>query len=331
MKISVAMCTYNGDSFLDKQFESIITQNVLPDELVICDDLSTDATLAILGKIKEKSPFAVTIVKNEQRLGSTRNFEQAISLCSGDVIVLCDQDDVWLADKLEKIKAAFEEKPEIGYLFTDAELVDEELHPLGRSLWESFGFHGALMKMFICGEQLRCFLRRQQFVTGATMAFRGSLKKLFLPFPLETIWIHDGWIAVTAAAAGVQGLPLPEKLIRYRQHSAQQAGVPSLQSAADGRTWRTSRHAREKKSAEWRRIAESYDYLGRRLGELRQPFPIPEGSLQLIESAGRHLKNRAAMQEAPFLRRLGLVLTEAFSGRYRLFGNPVKSLLSDLA
>ena len=92
--LSVSMCTYNGARFLREQLESIASQIRLPDELVVCDDGSTDATLAILTEYAKAVRFPVRIQCNTSRLGPAKNFEQAISLCKGEIIVLSDQDDI---------------------------------------------------------------------------------------------------------------------------------------------------------------------------------------------------------------------------------------------
>jgi glycosyltransferase involved in cell wall biosynthesis len=94
MKISIAMCTYNGAAFLPAQLQSILTQSRRPDEIIICDDRSTDDTRSILETFKNESPIPVILNINDQNLGSVRNFERAINLCTGDVIALSDQDDV---------------------------------------------------------------------------------------------------------------------------------------------------------------------------------------------------------------------------------------------
>src|SRR5580698_1985958 len=100
MKLSVALCTYNGERFLPEQLASIREQSRLPDELVICDDASADQSVAIATRFAERAPFPVRIEANSRNLGSTPNFARAIELCNGDAIVLSDQDDVWLPDKL---------------------------------------------------------------------------------------------------------------------------------------------------------------------------------------------------------------------------------------
>jgi glycosyltransferase involved in cell wall biosynthesis len=101
--ISIAMATYNGERFLEEQLRTLGEQVKLPDEVVVCDDGSTDRTLEILVQFAERAPFRVRLVINDQRLGWRENFLKAASLCTSDYIAFCDQDDVWLPDKLSVV------------------------------------------------------------------------------------------------------------------------------------------------------------------------------------------------------------------------------------
>src|SRR5262245_49520236 len=103
-RLSVALCTYNGARFLHDQLSSIARQSSLPHELVICDDRSSDNTVAIIERFALGAPFPVRWQVNATNLGSTKNFELAISRCHGDVIALSDQDDIWQRDKLAQIE-----------------------------------------------------------------------------------------------------------------------------------------------------------------------------------------------------------------------------------
>ena len=133
-RISVAMCTYNGAHFLAPQLESFVVQSRLPDELVVCDDGSSDDTVAILQAFARRAPFRVRIEVNDVTLRSTKNFEKAIGLCTGDLIATSDQDDVWLPEKLALCEAAFARDPHIGLVFSDAEIVEEHELPVQRRL-----------------------------------------------------------------------------------------------------------------------------------------------------------------------------------------------------
>lgn len=222
-KISVALCTYNGARFLSEQLESFLAQTRLPDELVIGDDCSTDETAALVEEFAETAPFPVRLEINPKNLGSTKNFERTILRCSGDLIFLSDQDDVWLPEKIERIEAEFEKKTETALVFSDAELVDENLRPLGENLWD-FTFPKEMRKIARNGNTLEVLIR-QGTVTGATMAFRSGFRELFAPIPTDVPnLIHDEWISLVIASQSKIAF-VEEPLIKYRQHAQQQLGA----------------------------------------------------------------------------------------------------------
>lgn len=223
--ISIAMCTCNGELFLLEQLESIVKQTVLPDELIICDDQSTDGTLKIIQDFQRKTSFNIRIYSNNSKLGPTKNFEKAISLCLENMIVLSDQDDFWFPNKLEKMFRVFKNQPKTGYLFSDAIIVDEKLQNSSFTIWERISFDFMQRKDYRQGQQLKVSLKHN-VVTGATIAFRAELRKLILPIPEQ--WIHDAWIALLLSAANIKGTFIEEPLIKYRQHSNQFIGTKAL-------------------------------------------------------------------------------------------------------
>ena len=118
--LSVAMCTYNGARYVREQLDSIAAQTRPPDELVVCDDGSTDATLAILEGFAAAAPFPVRIHVNPTQLGMPKNFEHAIGLATGAAIALADQDNVWYPHKLERLEQELTRSEAIGLVFSDA-------------------------------------------------------------------------------------------------------------------------------------------------------------------------------------------------------------------
>lgn len=219
-RISVALCTYNGVHYLPQQLESIIRQTRRPDELVLCDDASTDATVPLLQDFAGSAPFPVHIRVNEKNLGSTQNFDQALRSCSGDLIALSDQDDVWQSSRLERSAAELEACPDAGMLFSNGFCIDERGETGEALLWHSFHFHGPVKDRFLAGDY--SVLSKHRFITGATMMLRKTLLPKLLPIP--PVWVQDAWIAaVTPLFAQI--LNLDEPLISYRSHREQQVGV----------------------------------------------------------------------------------------------------------
>ena len=225
MRVSVAMCTYNGERYLQEQLHSILEQSRQPDELVVCEDASSDGTLNILHSFKRLAPFDVRVYANDSNLGYVKNFEKAISKCEGDIILCSDQDDIWFPDRIERSIATFSEEPECGYIFSDARLIDEESKQLMEKLWNRVGFPIERRRGFEDPEKQPNMLYVKNMVTGATMAFRSKYRDMFLPIPELSNVIHDGWIALTLSLFGKFGVALKEPLIYYRIHSQQQIGA----------------------------------------------------------------------------------------------------------
>ena len=221
MNLSIALGTYNGAAYLKEQLESFAAQTRAPDELVISDDHSTDDTLRLIEEFAATAGFPVRLSVNESNLGTPKNFEKAISLCRGDVILLSDQDDVWHRDKLESVEGIFEAKPQLSLIFSDAELVDETLQPFAETLFDRLGFNGRKQGLVKSGRALDVQLR-ENLVCGCTVAFRANLKELVLPISSRGPLVHDGWIMLLIAAAGEVDF-INRPLLKYRQHSAQQS------------------------------------------------------------------------------------------------------------
>ena len=219
--ISVALCTYEGDRHLQAYLESLASQTRIPDELVICDDRSQDKTIEIVRCFISKAPLSVRFTINQHNLGTTKNFEKAIGLCRGNIIALADQDDIWRIDKLMQIEGAFSASPKVGIVFSDAEMVDDDLQPLGYSLWQSLKFGSSEQKRVVQGNAIDVLLKHN-VVAGATLAFRAEFKDLVLPIPCD--WMHDGWIALLLAAFSDFSI-LCDPLVKYRQHSRNQIGA----------------------------------------------------------------------------------------------------------
>ena len=127
MKISIVMTVYNGEKYLNEQIDSFLNQTLLPDEIIIADDCSSDKTLEIIEKYKKNYPEKIKIFKNKYNLGFTKNFEKAISKSSGDLIFLSDQDDVWYRNKIQTVVKKFNTNPNIDLIIHDADLVNESI------------------------------------------------------------------------------------------------------------------------------------------------------------------------------------------------------------
>lgn len=122
--ISVALATYNGERYIRKQIESLLEQTILPKEIVVCDDQSTDRTVEVIEELSRCSPVPITIYRNDQRLGFGENFIKSANLCTTEFVAFCDQDDIWLPEKLQVVLELME-AGEIALCAHSAELCDE--------------------------------------------------------------------------------------------------------------------------------------------------------------------------------------------------------------
>jgi glycosyltransferase involved in cell wall biosynthesis len=207
--VSVVLGTYNGQTYLREQLDSVLAQTYPFLEIITIDDGSTDSTVAILREYAARDP-RIRLVVNEQNLGFIRNFEKGCSLASGRWIALCDQDDYWHPDKVKKMVAAIGDYPMV---YCDSILCDEVLQPLGNRISDLVHYQS-----FDDPRQLCVFSRMYGHATLITR----DLFQRSRPFLKEVP--HDGWLAYHATLFGGV-LYLPEPLVSYRQHAANIFGV----------------------------------------------------------------------------------------------------------
>jgi glycosyltransferase involved in cell wall biosynthesis len=223
-EISIALCTYNGAAYLPEQWQSLLQQDRLPDEVIICDDGSTDNTRLLLRQLAADSPFRVEVVENPVRLGFNKNFGQALSRCTGDLVFICDQDDFWMPQKLRLMADFMQQNPAVQVAFNDAEVADEHLQPIGIRFWEKVRFDQQAQQRWRNGDVMDVLLDGNRVMGCATVIRRTFLDKL-LPIPDAVPgYIYDGWISLTAASLGVIQF-VDEPLQHYRTHPTQQVGV----------------------------------------------------------------------------------------------------------
>jgi glycosyltransferase involved in cell wall biosynthesis len=316
--ISVALCTHNGERFLSAQLESILNQTLLPDEIVLSDDASTDDTVAIAEAIAATHPgVRLRVLRNARPLGVTKNFEQAVLATEGELIVLSDQDDLWYPNRIEKAAAEFARRPGLLLLHGDARLVDADGEPLGSDLFAALEATPWELGSIVAGRAIDVFLRRNLALGAATM-FRRSLLEPAAPF--DAGWVHDEWLAVIAAATGEGTVDfVPEPLIDYRQHGANQIGVRKL--SFRGKLRRLMQPRRERN----RRLLAAFEHLAARLEQLGVAPEIVAAAREKVE----HERVRNALPAARILRVVP-VMREVRTGRYRTKGRGAPDVLRDL-
>jgi glycosyltransferase involved in cell wall biosynthesis len=318
-KVSVALCTYNGARFLCEQLDSILAQTLLPYEVIVCDDQSTDSTVDLLRAAALCSQFPIHIHINESRLGPAKNFEKALRLCTGDIIVLSDQDDKWKPEKLAVICKILQRNPRAVYAFTDGDTCDGEGTVLDQSVWQTVGINEAIYGME-GADQLRVLLHHNVIV-GASMAFRAPFRDIVLPIPEG--WMHDYWIALLGSAL-FRGIAIPDRLYTYRRHESQVCGlwqksivqVIKISLATD----ETECYDKVKK----------FQHVIERMYEVRQKALCLAKCLELLKAKEEHLGKRASFRSMRGLSRMFAVIRELFTGRYQKFSDSWYSVLRDL-
>lgn len=313
-RISVAIATYNGARFLEAQLESVLSQRVVPHEVVVSDDGSCDETVEIIRAVAAQSPTPFVVLSDQPRLGVTANFERAIARTTGDVVALADQDDVWRIDKLEKIADTFARDPATIAVFSDAQLIDDAGTAIGRTLYQSGGFTRRERRLVRRGRGFDALLH-WNFVTGATLAFRSQLKNVVLPIP--DYGLHDVWIALLASAAG-ELRSIDEPLIGYRVHDANVQGVPSPNPLAV---------LKQRRQRDDIRTPEVQHY-GSALQRMIEAGVGDDRQRRLLEGKIAHLRFRLGLPPS-HARRAFAVASHAARGDYGRFARGVRSVIYD--
>ncbi|WP_448095639.1 glycosyltransferase [Ornithinimicrobium sp. W1665] len=238
-RVAVALTTYSGRPHLAEQLQSIASQILPPDVVHVSDDRSKDGTWDLLQRSAGRQSFPVHLHRNSRNMGVVANMEKLLprAAASGEIVVLCDQDDRWDPQKLAAVVRAFQ-KGSTTLWVGNAHLIDEKgkRYP-SVSLWS--GVH--LVSSDLLGEDgllHELGLRRLvlgQTVTGAAMAIRSDVVSAALPFPpnLHEAFLHDGWLAVFAALTGDIVME-PRHLTEYRQHERQFTAMSLVVGSREG-------------------------------------------------------------------------------------------------
>jgi glycosyltransferase involved in cell wall biosynthesis len=308
--VSVAMCTYNGARYLLAQLKSIADQTVSVDELVVCDDRSKDNSIEIIKSFALTSKFPIHIHVNEENLGSTKNFEKCLSLCKGDIIILCDQDDEWRRDKVQRQVAYLNANPGIDAVFSDALMIDDDSNPTGRTIWEEIEFDERGQGIWKNGKPHE-ILFNGFVVTGATLAIRKSCLARLMPFPTHVPdLIHDAWIAVVLSLENKIDF-IVDPLISYRIHSSQQVGFGSKIEKV---------HLKDRFLRDRKQKLIPLEEKANKLHELYLllraiPF-VPREKLIKLYLSQKHFYRRASLPENRY-KRLTPIISQLVRGYYR--------------
>lgn len=239
-KVSVALTTYNGARFLLPQLQSLLSQSRQPDEVVICDDGSTDNTAALLRQfVTEYGLSNWHIYENAGNLGYIRNFRKAMSLTSGDIVFLCDQDDVWDKEKIAQMAAVMESDPCIAALACGYGIIDENGEPLKTNEKKFYTppSGGSDLTRVECGRTLY-----SNIAQGCAGAYRRCIIDAYCSAVDCRTMPHD-W-AMYLIAYQQKGLYfLDRELLLYRVHSSNTTGISDSSLSASQRIPRLVHYA----------------------------------------------------------------------------------------
>lgn len=318
--LSVVLCTYDGAAYLQEQLESLLCQTRKPDEIVIGDDCSRDDTWPILEAFRKKAGamgIRVELTRHERNMGYVRNFSETLQKASGDLLFLCDQDDIWYWDKMALVAERFAREPGLLLVCSDARLVDADGSPLPHTLFDALELRAAERRALREGRAFDTLLRRSM-VTGATAAFRKEL--LDVALPVGRGWIHDEWLAIVAAAAGRIGV-IEDALIDYRQHGRNQVGMRKRTLADKLRD--IVRPRQRQFVAEVERLDALHGHLASAPGNF-------DHALGQVQRKREHFQRRVALGRLSHWARVPGIVREAARGEYRRYGTGGRSMLRDL-
>ncbi|MGE4545127.1 MAG: glycosyltransferase family 2 protein [Pedobacter sp.] len=317
-RISIALATFNGEKYIREQLCSFIEQTQQPDELIICDDCSTDSTVDIVRKFADIAQFEIKIFVNKIKIGYAQNFSKALQYCTGDIIFLSDQDDVWLSNKIKRVVSFFADDPEIQLLIHDLEYCRGDLTPIGQTKIER------MHKVF---DLERCY------VVGMATAIRRPFLQLCLPIPSECNVAHDFWLHCCAGAIGKKRI-ICEVLSKYRRHSSNVTTTGSLNVdfITTSRYFHSER-VKHKTALHIGQISQFYGWLqANRTALIERNFTSPEHIDRVIKEEGQRRESAASRAEILAIRRLMRfwpVLSLFSRGGYRFFSG-WKSAMKDL-
>lgn len=221
-KIAILMATYNGEKFLGEQIDSLFTQTFQDWHLYVHDDGSTDSTVDILKEYEGKYPDRITLMNYPSQGGACNNFLSMLEKVEAKYYMFCDQDDVWMTEKIADAYEAMTELEQLNYstpivINTDLIVVDEEKKIMAGSFWNYEKIDPDWVKDYKDHAAL-------QYVTGCTMLFNRKVKDI-VKFTNDKVTMHDVWIALSVVANGGIIKNLHKARILYRQHGNNTLGA----------------------------------------------------------------------------------------------------------
>ena len=310
IKISVALAAYNGEKYIREQIISLLTQTMPPDEIIISDDTVDNSVADALGELLTTP--GIVYLHNASPLGVCRNFEQAIKNCRGEYIFLCDQDDVWLPEKISSMYEILRSNEDIDGVFCNSSNVSENLELLSGTLWQQRKFSQKMQCKVKNGRALEVFCHRVT-CSSHNIAFRRRVLDYVLPFPELSPFYPDTFLALCIASRSKWAI-IPECLTLYRIHSSNLSN-PDSNIAVDAR--------RARKNGAASRNAQLAEIILHRNADKLSP----ENKKLLRQFKNHH--HRRSIYSQNIVKRCWQVAFELLRGGYLAAGS-IKSAIADI-
>lgn len=285
MKISVAIASYNGEKYIKQQLDSILSQTVAVDEIVISDDGSTDKTVEMIQSFQDPR---IRLITGNPYPGYCGNFAYAIENTTGDIIFISDQDDIWMKEKVEKYMAVFRAYSDIELIVSDGTLIDKDGNRIDNDQSNLNSIYTPHLSNRKSGKLLKSeFLAMSVFTTlshGMRMCIRKSLRHSLFPFPQSHI-IHDRWIGFCGLNKDA-AYYLEDELVQYRLHDSN-----------------VTRRGNASLKKRWNKLLR---------GAYNTPFDLHNLACAMIDTVDHDPK---AMENAIFVRNQNRVQIDILTGR----------------
>ena len=235
--IAILLATYNGERYLAEQLDSLLAQTCQDWHLYVHDDGSRDGTLAMLNSFASAHPGKMTILDYPPMGEPCKNFLSMLERVDAPYYMFCDQDDVWLPEKIElsigELRKMEREHPQKGIVvYTDLQIVDENLAPLSPSMWEHAGIYPQYIRTFNDSGG------HTAIATGCTMLFNEQAKAVAGGFPADKALMHDIWLCLCVLKSGGVIRGIEDKTVLYRQHGNNTLGATGTKAADIGLRYR---------------------------------------------------------------------------------------------
>lgn len=322
VRLSVALSSYNAERYIGHQVASILAQTRLPAQVVVGDAGSTDGTLGLIEEARRRSALAGHDIEwtilDSRRLQLDDNMARIYAACTGDVVVVCDHDDVCLERRFADVAEVFAADPDLLFVHAESEIIDSDGRVTSTSMFETEGFTQPELDLYRTGQAFRVLVRRF-LAHGTTSAFRRSLVDDLPPIPAGLH--HDAWYALIAAAMG--GVSVDERTaVQYRVHASNLSGGVRRRGRVEKLRMLTRPGAQRNA-----RLLQEAEALVAGLDAVRPR--VLDWAYELAVERRRHERLRARLPRNRLIR-APRVLREAATGAYDRVGRGRKDVVLDL-